>query len=290
VLRFLSVRSSYWGTEFHYNAPLMPIVFLAAVEGLARISARAGHLWGRRPAGRPAVRRERARTVTQAGAAVMALIAVALTFVLPFARLWDPRTYVTSPAVQAEWAAIARVPTGVTVEATETMLAPLAARDVTSWAGNRGIRRPEYVVVAARGGLSFQPAHALAFVERRHPGTEYTQIFARRHVFVFRLGTARLAPAPWFPGSSVARWPSGRLLSRVAPRGQRLAPARKGVVMAAASDSMRDISSEGNHSRTWNATTAPNTWSGCTAEPQPARGPRAPGIAGPGGAGLATGG
>jgi uncharacterized membrane protein len=41
ALRFLSTNSSFWGTQFHYSATLMPIVFVAAIDGLARIEARA---------------------------------------------------------------------------------------------------------------------------------------------------------------------------------------------------------------------------------------------------------
>ena len=41
ALRFLSTNSSFWGTQFHYSAILMPIVFVAAIDGLARIQARA---------------------------------------------------------------------------------------------------------------------------------------------------------------------------------------------------------------------------------------------------------
>jgi hypothetical protein len=41
ALRFLSTNSSFWGTQFHYSATLMPIVFVAAIDGLDRIQARA---------------------------------------------------------------------------------------------------------------------------------------------------------------------------------------------------------------------------------------------------------
>ena len=36
ALRFISTNSAYWGTNWHYNATLMPILFIAAVEALAR--------------------------------------------------------------------------------------------------------------------------------------------------------------------------------------------------------------------------------------------------------------
>ena len=41
ALRFLSTNSNFWGTQWHYSATLMPIVFVAAIDGLARIQARA---------------------------------------------------------------------------------------------------------------------------------------------------------------------------------------------------------------------------------------------------------
>ena len=36
ALRFLSTNSNFWGTQWHYSATLMPIVFVAAIDGLAR--------------------------------------------------------------------------------------------------------------------------------------------------------------------------------------------------------------------------------------------------------------
>jgi uncharacterized membrane protein len=41
ALRFLSTNSNFWGTQWHYSATLMPIAFVAAIDGLARIEARA---------------------------------------------------------------------------------------------------------------------------------------------------------------------------------------------------------------------------------------------------------
>jgi uncharacterized membrane protein len=41
ALRLLSTNSHFWGTQWHYSATLMPIAFVAAIDGLARIQARA---------------------------------------------------------------------------------------------------------------------------------------------------------------------------------------------------------------------------------------------------------
>ena len=53
LLRFVGTNSYYWGTDWHYNATVMPIVFIAAIDGMARIrAARAAGEPG--PAGRAA--------------------------------------------------------------------------------------------------------------------------------------------------------------------------------------------------------------------------------------------
>ena len=61
ALRFLSTNSNFWGMQWHYSATLMPIAFVAAIDGLARIEARAGRRQARAAsagcpgsAGRPA--------------------------------------------------------------------------------------------------------------------------------------------------------------------------------------------------------------------------------------------
>ncbi len=37
ALRFMSSNSAYWGTEWHYNASLMPILFISAAETIGRL-------------------------------------------------------------------------------------------------------------------------------------------------------------------------------------------------------------------------------------------------------------
>ena len=37
LLRYLSTDSSFWGTVWHYNATVMPVIFIAAVDALVRI-------------------------------------------------------------------------------------------------------------------------------------------------------------------------------------------------------------------------------------------------------------
>jgi uncharacterized membrane protein len=179
ALRFISTNTNFWGTGWHYNATVMPIVFIAAIDGLARIqAARAG-------AGK--AHRRLATATVRFSPAVMLVIAVLLAFRFPLADLWNPQTYTIDQHVRAENAAMARVPDGATVEATLTMLAPLADRTDTFWIGTYPNPAPEYIVFdESDSGWNPAPTDVLAFVESRHPGVTYRQIFLANDVYVFR--------------------------------------------------------------------------------------------------------
>jgi len=195
ALRFISTNSAYWGTDWHYNATLTPILFIAAVEALARWRA-LDHdpRPGRRP-GRTGVIGDRvgglwigARTgLARHGAPMMAAVAVALAFQFPLSDLWHGSTYTISPQVAADNAAMAVVPDGVTVQTTLNLLAPLAARTDTFWIGNAGNPLTEYLVFDGKNsGYSPAPANVPAFIAQLYPTAGYRQVFERSDVYVFR--------------------------------------------------------------------------------------------------------
>ncbi|MGH3069764.1 MAG: DUF2079 domain-containing protein [Streptosporangiaceae bacterium] len=186
ALRFVSTNSAYWGSGYHYNATVMPIVFIAAVDTLARIRA---HRAQPGAAGGPAPPRPSWRhlAATRIAPGLMLVIAVALAGQFPLRGLWHAQTYQISPHVHGEDAAMARVPSGTTVETTLTMLAPLAARDDTYWIGNTGNPAPRYIVFdELDSGWNPPPSNPLTFVEQRHPGATYRQIYVNNFVYVFR--------------------------------------------------------------------------------------------------------
>jgi len=180
ALRFLSTNSYFWGTAWHYNATVMPIVFIAAIDALARLRAS-------RAAAPDRARRMLAAATVRFGPAAMLAIAVVLAFQFPLDGLWNSRTYLVDQHVRAENAAMARVPDGATAETTLTMLAPLAARADTYWIGISPNPAPQYIVFdESNSGWSPAPANVLTFVEQRHPGVAYQQIFLADQVYVFR--------------------------------------------------------------------------------------------------------
>jgi uncharacterized membrane protein len=192
LLRFISTNSAFWGTYWHYNATVMPIFFVAAIDALARIDAAmaadpaaggsAGWASGRRGPWRAALAGAR-----RYGAAMMVAIMVPLAFQFPLSQLWNVQTYRISPHVSRAEAAMARVPDGATVLATLDLLAPLAARTDTFWIGNSGNPQTQYIVF---DGLDsdYSPAikNVPAFIASLYPPHTYTEIFSSGDVYVFR--------------------------------------------------------------------------------------------------------
>ena len=180
ALRFIATNSSYWTTQWHYNATVMPIVFIAAIDGMSRIRA------GRR-AGRVAGQAERH------GAAMMLAICAALAFQFPLASLWSPQTYQLGPHVAAARAAMALVPDGSTVATDIDLLAPLGARadafwlgNAATWLGHRGNPATRYVVYdQTAADLPAPSGTALSYVESLSRGVRYRQIYQQNGIFVF---------------------------------------------------------------------------------------------------------
>jgi uncharacterized membrane protein len=210
ALRAINTNPSYWGTAWHYNATVMPIVFIAAIDAMARIQARRESLAGQEtgpagpiPGGPSAPSQPRYRLVAglgmaaeRYGAAAMVAICAALAFQFPLSSLWAPATYTLGPHVAAENRAMALVPDGASVATDLDLLAPLAARTDTYWVGN-GLLNPvtRYVVFDTQSTdctawetvcLSAQPGPVLSLVERLEHGVRYQQIYESNGVFVFR--------------------------------------------------------------------------------------------------------
>jgi len=193
LLRFIATNSAFWGTYWHYNATVMPILFVAAIDALARIGVAmdadgaaagpAGWASGHRGPWLAALAGAR-----RYGAAMMLAIAIPLAFQFPLNQLWNAQTYRISPHVSAAEAAMARVPDGATVLTTLDLLAPLAARTDTYWIGNSGNPQTQYIVF---DGLNsdYSPAikNVPAFIASLYPPHTYTEIFSSGDVYVFRL-------------------------------------------------------------------------------------------------------
>lgn len=168
----LAANPAYSGTEYHYGVVLMPIIFLAAADGLARLP------------GLLPVRLARLAAPVALGGIVAA--AVWFTVNGPYPRMLDPHWWGPTPYATAGAAAVATVPDGVTV-AVSNRLAPhllTGGREVhTLDAGLRDaygrIIDVEYVVVeTTTNTFPIGPAQRRQLVaDLRRCG--YEQIYAR---------------------------------------------------------------------------------------------------------------
>jgi len=191
ALRFIAVNNSYWGTGWHYNATVMPIVFIAAIDAMRRIRAKAAEPPPRRlclPA--PALR----AWLERHGPAMMLAICAALVFQFPLSDLWNPQTYQPGAHGAAAREAVALVPAGTTVQADIDELAPLAAKDDAFWIGNSqiwdgpaGNPATRYVIFDdSSGDMPTPPGSVLSYVEHLNGGVKYQMIFSSDGVSVFR--------------------------------------------------------------------------------------------------------
>ncbi|MFJ6214168.1 DUF2079 domain-containing protein [Streptomyces sp. NPDC092296] len=169
--RFVSDNAMYWGREWHYSAVLMPVLFLAAVDGLSRCDLSA------RPWMRAAARN---------GVTAMVAIAAACTVAapLPVADLVDPATYRGGPHAAALRGALRVIPDGATVEAASAPLARLAARCHVYWVGGSTRTPPQYIVIEAGDG---NPVDGPAYGAAWHPTATYRTIFQQELVTVIQL-------------------------------------------------------------------------------------------------------
>ncbi|MET9967369.1 DUF2079 domain-containing protein [Streptomyces sp. NPDC006356] len=153
--RFVSSYAQYWGTDWHYNAVLMPIVTLAFVDALdtARHSTRA---W--------------LRSYVEHLPAAVAAASVALTTSLPLAALTESEIYRKPARVTAVERLLAQVPDDASVEANIAPISRLTSRCRVFWISNtRGID-PDFI---ALDNSRKRYSDVEAYARELHPDARY---------------------------------------------------------------------------------------------------------------------
>jgi uncharacterized membrane protein len=172
--RLASTNPYMQGTDWHYSATLMPIVFLAAADTARRIRT-SRRLW---------LRQYTDRTLTALPAVALACCASMTYGIGDLARAdaWTDGTHQTNLT-----AALKRIPDGATVEATNDALAPLAARADVYWYG--AAKTPVDFIVYDRDDWKDapKPQDAARIAGELHKGAVYQLVYARGGVSVVRL-------------------------------------------------------------------------------------------------------
>ncbi|MEU8245942.1 DUF2079 domain-containing protein [Nonomuraea sp. NPDC048916] len=171
--RMLSDRALWWQADFQYNAFTVVILLLAGVDGLARLLRR--------------IRRPDVRSPALVWS--VAVCVVALTLVPRFAldQLYHPDFYKGDEAKSAAAReAVAQVPSGVTVEAANSVGPALTSRTtVLLWTGeSRGA--PWVVADTARWEFPFGSAEDQAAQVDRLVSEGYAKVFERDGYVVLR--------------------------------------------------------------------------------------------------------
>ena len=191
----------WWQAKFQYDAFVVMMLCCAAVDGAARLQRRWPERWDKLltyPARRPSWLRRGGAAWRPATLWAAAICAAALVYLpsSPFGSLLHPGFYGTNARIRAAAAAIAHVPAGVEVEASNNIGPRLSGRDTVLLLD--GTPRWAPWVVGDTLGLDFpfctprQQAQELAYL-RAHG---YSQVFADDgYVVLYRAADSRTAQA-----------------------------------------------------------------------------------------------
>ena len=163
----------WWQAKFQYNAFIVMILFLAAVDGAARLQG----YWERAGWHLP-VARARDWPPATIWASIVLIAALAYVPFSPFGQLLHPKYYGVNPRMAAADQAVAHVPSGVEVEAANNIGPHLSGRDTVLLLD--GTPRWAPWVVADTEGLDFpfctpqQQAQDVAYLKAHG----YRQVFA----------------------------------------------------------------------------------------------------------------
>jgi uncharacterized membrane protein len=169
LMRFASSDTAYWGTLYHYNSVLMPILFVAAIDGLSRHQV--------------------SRRLQLLGVSAIGLAALGMQSDYGLGETFAQRQYAPSPLhIQALRDAIHEIPDGVSVESGISTLAPLAAKADVFWIGNTASDpAPAYIVYdTLTSGEPLTPGQMVQLAEAWHPLTVYALLSSEDGVYVLR--------------------------------------------------------------------------------------------------------
>jgi uncharacterized membrane protein len=144
--RFAGDNAYYWGTEWHYSLVLMPIVFVAMIDGMKR--------W-------PRLR----------WATIPALVVTGFMLVSsPLVALFESETYAESPRAEDAREVLSLIPKGTSVETDIGLMTHLTTDNTVYWLGTPGNPPPEYVLFDVESNVG-SPSDAVTYAQDKYGGT-----------------------------------------------------------------------------------------------------------------------
>ncbi|MFE5299752.1 DUF2079 domain-containing protein [Streptomyces sp. NPDC056632] len=156
--RFLSHDPNHWGMFWHYNAILMPVVFLALVDAVRAV----------RTSPRPWL-------VAYGKVVVPVVTAIALVHAMdmPLRELLRSETYRTDARTLDARRAVAAVPEGTSVETNVTLMAHLTGDHTVYWVGGAQGVSPDYLALDLASGWSQPVTDPVGLASQLHPEARY---------------------------------------------------------------------------------------------------------------------
>lgn len=161
--RFLSGNEGHWGQTWHYSLMLMPIAYVAAADGIAKLQDSRFAFF---------------RGYARHGAAVVLTFAVAISNQLPLWELTKPQTWeFDTPRQHAAAALIERVPEGAVVESDSSLMNHLVDDHDVYFIGQQGNPAPDYLVVDNLNGGWNTRVNGAEYGAQIHPGTRWEIVY-----------------------------------------------------------------------------------------------------------------
>lgn len=171
--RFLSSNEAYWGPDWHYSAVLMPVAFLAAVDGISRAkdSTSVWESWWAR-----------------LGPAMLAVgcAVILVTKPTPLLEMQKAGWSADAPQAAGVQETLAMIPPGSTVESDIALMNYVVGPHVVYWIGHEN-PTPEFVLIGPGGGAPQEWGDALGVATVRYPESDYDLIASRNGYSLARL-------------------------------------------------------------------------------------------------------
>jgi len=161
--RFLSPNDAYWGTGWHYSMILMPIIFMAAIDGLRKL----------RGSTSPNV-----RAYAHLVPVLACLFGLITCMVFPLKDIVHPASYEPSPRAGEAAAVLALIPDGTSVATDTGLITQLVTHHTVYWNGGlpKGVF-PDYLLIDPQAGWSSDPGDPANLAKAYYPGASYTTIY-----------------------------------------------------------------------------------------------------------------
>ncbi|GAA4697709.1 hypothetical protein GCM10023198_17460 [Promicromonospora umidemergens] len=173
--RFLSSNENYWGPDWHYSAVLMPIAFIAAIDGISRAkhSASVWESWWAR-----------------LGPAMLATawVIILVARPAPLHEMNEPGLLEPDPRTAEINEILAMIPPGATVESDISLMNYVVASNEVYWTGNAN-PTPEFVLIGPGGGTPHEWGDALGVATARHPEASFELVGNRNGYSLAKLRT-----------------------------------------------------------------------------------------------------